>query len=153
MLRKIIKFNNNREGSALVMVVLVFLIITILSASVVFIFSSNLKMAVRQEDNMRAYYLALSGIDVTKSTLLSVLSVESGVEKTMFQKIRENNIALLQDSIPIEGEEVQIKVTYDNEDDVIIIDSTAPLSSGGTKTLSLRLEFSGNQFKEYWSTR
>src|SRR5687768_13260346 len=117
MFGKFFKFNNDREGSVLVMVVLVFLVITILFTSVVFIFSSNLKMATNQRENMRGHYLALSGIDVTKSTLLSILSVESGVEKTMFQKIRENNIALLQDSIPIEGEEVQIKVTYDNVDD------------------------------------
>lgn len=151
MFSKILKLNNNRDGSAIVMVILVFLIITILLTSVVFIFSSNLKMATHQEENMRGYYLALSGIDVTKSTLLSVLSVESGVEKTMFQKIRESNIALLEDSINIEGKEVYIKVTYDNGDDVITIDSTAPLGSGGTKTLSLRLEFSGNQFKEYWA--
>jgi hypothetical protein len=153
MSKGIIKFNNKRTGSAMVFVILLFLITIIIITGVNFLFSSNLRMSVAQEENMRAYYLALSGIDVTKATLLSTLYVDSGVEKTMFQKIRESNIALLEDNIDIEGKIVDIKVTYDKGDDVITIDSTAPLGSGSTKTLSLQLEFSGNQFKEYWVMR
>ena len=151
MLRKIFKLNNRRSGSAIVFVVLLFLITMIVFSSVNFIFSSNLKMSVAQEENLRAHYLTLSGIDITKATLLSTLYVDAGVEKTMFNKIREAKIASLTDSITIDGEVVDIEVTFDEAEDVITINSTANLKSGNTKTLSLELEFSGNQYRERWS--
>lgn len=151
MSRKLVKINNRRSGSAIVFVVILFLITMIVFASVNFIFSSNLKMSVAQEENLRAHYLTLSGIDITKSTLLSTLYVDAeGVEKTMFEKIRENNIALLEDSVTIDGEVVDIEVTYDEEEDIITINSTANLRTGNTKSLALELEFSGNQYRERW---
>jgi type II secretory pathway component PulK len=151
MLRRILKLNNRRSGSAMVFVLILFLITMIIFASVNFIFSSNLKMSVAQEENLRAYYLTLSGIDITKSTLLSTLYVDgAGVEKTMFEKIREAKIASLTDSIDIDGEDVDIEVTYDETEDVITISSTATLKSGNTKHLALELEFSGNQYRERW---
>ena len=150
MSRKILKLNNRRSGSAIVFVVILFLITMIIFAGVNFIFSSNLKMSVAQEENLRAHYLTLSGIDITKSTLLSTLYVDAGVEKTMFNKIREAKIASLTDSITIDGEVVDIDVTYDEAEDIITINSTANLKSGNTKTLALELEFSGNQYRERW---
>jgi len=150
MLRKILKLNNRRSGSAIVFVVILFLITMIIFVGVNFIFSSNLKMSVAQEENLRAHYLTLSGIDITKSTLLSTLYVDAGVEKTMFNKIREAKIASLTDSITIDGEVVDIDVTYDEAEDIITINSTANLKSGNTKTLALELEFSGNQYRERW---
>ena len=150
MSRKILKLNNRRSGSAIVFVIILFLITIIVFASVNFIFSSNLKMSVAQEENLRAHYLTLSGIDITKSTLLSTLYVDAGVEKTMFNKIREAKIASLTDSITIDGEVVDIDVTYDEAEDIITINSTANLKSGNTKTLALELEFSGNQYRERW---
>jgi len=150
MLKGILKLNNRRSGSAIVFVVILFLITIIVFTSVNFIFSSNLKMSVAQEENLRAHYLTLSGIDITKSTLLSTLYVDAGVEKTMFNKIREAKIASLTDSITIDGEVVDIDVTYDEAEDIITINSTANLKSGNTKTLALELEFSGNQYRERW---
>ena len=150
MSRKIFKLNNRRSGSAIVFVVILFLITMIIFVGVNFIFSSNLKMSVAQEENLRAHYLTLSGIDITKSTLLSTLYVDAGVEKTMFNKIREAKIASLTDSITIDGEVVDIDVTYDEAEDIITINSTANLKSGNTKTLALELEFSGNQYRERW---
>ncbi len=151
MLRKIFKLNNRRAGSAIVFVVILFLITIIVFTSVNFIFSSNLKMSVAQEENLRAHYLTLSGIDITKSTLISTLYVDgNGVERTMFEKIRLDNIASLTDSINIDGEVVYIEVTYDETEDIITISSTANLKSGNTKSLALELEFSGNQYKEKW---
>lgn len=150
MSKRIFKLNNRRSGSAMVFVVVLFLITMIVFASVNYIFSSNLKMSVAQEENLRAHYLTLSGIDITKSTLLSTLYVDAGVEKTMFEKIRADNIASLTDSITIDGEVVDIYVTYDDAEDIITINSTANLKSGNTKHLALKLEFSGNQYRERW---
>lgn len=150
MSKRIFKLNNRRSGSAMVFVVILFLITMIVFAGVNFIFSSNLKMSVAQEENLRAHYLTISGIDITKSTLLSTLYVDAGVEKTMFEKIRADNIASLTDSITIDGEVVDIDVTYDDAEDIITINSTANLKSGNTKHLALKLEFSGNQYRERW---
>lgn len=151
MLRRIFKSNNRRTGSAMVFVLILLLITMIIFISVNFIFSSNLKMSVAQEENLRAHYLTLSGIDITKSTLLSTLYVDSNnVERTMFEKIRLDNIASLEDSITIDGETVDIDVTYDEAEDVITINSTVNLKSGNTKSLGLELKFSGNQYKERW---
>ena len=150
MSKGIIKFNNKRTGSAMVFVILLFLITIVVITGINFLFSSNLKMSVAQEENLRAYYLTLSGIDITKSTLLSTLEIDAGVEKTMFNKIREEKITSLEDSITIDGEVVDIEVTYDEGEDVITISSTATLKSGNTKTLALELEFSGNQYRERW---
>ncbi len=151
MSRKIFKLNSKRSGSAMVFVLILFLITMIVFTSVNFIFSSNLKMSVSQEENLRAYYLTLSGIDITKSTLLSTLYVDAdGLDKTMFEKIRTDNIASLTDSITIDGEVVDIDVTYDDAEDIITINSTANLKSGNTKHLALELEFSGNQYRERW---
>lgn len=150
MSRKIFKLNNRRSGSAMVFVVMLFLITIIIFVGVNFIFSSNLRMAVKQEEGLRAHYLALSGIDITKSTLISTLYVGGGAEKTMFNEIREKKIASLVDSIDIDGEVVDIEVTYDETEDIITISSTANLKSGNTKSLALELEFSGNQYKEKW---
>jgi FlaG/FlaF family flagellin (archaellin) len=151
MSRKILKLNNRRTGSAMVFVLILFLITIIVFTGVNFIFSSNLKMSVAQEENLRAHYLTLSGIDITKSTLLSTLYVDAdGVERTMFEKIRKDNIASLEDSITIDGEVVDIDVTYDETEDIITINSIANLKSGNTKNLALELEFSGNQYRERW---
>ena len=151
MSRKILKLNNRRTGSAMVFVLILFLITLFVFTGVNFIFSSNLKMSVAQEENLRAHYLTLSGIDITKSTLLSTLYVDAdGVERTMFEKIRKDNIASLEDSITIDGEVVDIDVTYDETEDIITINSTANLKSGNTKNLALELEFSGNQYRERW---
>ena len=151
MLRRIYELNNRRTGAAMVFVIILLLITMIIFISVNFIFSSNLKMSVAQEENLRAHYLTLSGIDITKSTLLSILYVDGGgVERTMFEKIRADKIASLNDSIAIDGEVVDIDVTYDEAEDVITINSAVNLKSGNTKSLGLELKFSGNQYKERW---
>ena len=147
---KKLKLNNKRTGSAMVFVIILFLITMIVITGINFLFSSNLKMSVAQEENLRAYYLTLSGIDITKSTLLSILYVDAGVEKTMFNKIREEKIPSLKDSITIDGEVVDIEVTYDDKEDAVTINSKANLKSGNTKTLALELKFSGNQYRERW---
>lgn len=148
---KKLKLNNKRTGSAMVFVIILFLITMIVITGINFLFSSNLKMSVAQEENLRAYYLTLSGIDITKSTLLSTLYVDDGVEKTMFSKIREEKIPSLTDSITIDGEVVNIEVTYDETEDAITINSKANLKSGNTKALALELKFSGNQYRERWT--
>lgn len=152
MLANKYKFNRNREGSVLVFVLITFLITVIIVSSVAFVFSSNLKMAKNQEDNMRAHYLVHSGVDITLSTLLNTLYVEDGVEKTIIDKLKkENTTVQLIDDIDIDGNIVNITVDYVKDIDEINIKSSTLLKSGGTKEISLRLEWSGNRFKTRWN--
>lgn len=146
------KLNRNRKGSVLAFVLVVFLIIVVISTTVAFLFSSNLRMAVNQEENMRAHYLNLSGIDVTLSTLLSPLYVESGKDKSIIDKLRKDKVqTTLTDEIDIDGKIVGITVVYDKDEDELTITSSTTLESGASKDLSLRLEFSGNKFRMRWT--
>lgn len=71
MFSKIIKFNNNREGSAIVWVVILLVIISIITVSVIFIARQNTIETVGQEQRIRAYYLSLSGIEIGYAALMS----------------------------------------------------------------------------------
>lgn len=59
----------NNRGSALVFIVIAFLIVTILASSVLFIFNTNLKQAKHQEYSLEAYYLAYSGVEMAFSAI------------------------------------------------------------------------------------
>lgn len=132
-------------------VLIIFLVIVILASTVAFVFLSNLKMAKVQEENMRAHYLVHSGIEMTLSTLLNTLYVEDGEEKTIIDKMKKDNVSLqLKDNIDIEGKQVKVIVDYIKNSNEININSSTILESGGTKELSLLLEFSGNNFKTRW---
>ena len=68
------KFNNNRQGSALAFVLIIFLVLSILTLSILFIFNNNLKQAKRQQDSIEAYYLAYSGAELAYTALLTEVS-------------------------------------------------------------------------------
>ncbi len=67
----VLKLNNKRQGSAYAFVLVVFLIISIIGSSILFIFNNNLKQAKRQQDSLEAYYLAYSGVEMAYAALLS----------------------------------------------------------------------------------
>lgn len=146
------KFNRNRSGSILVFVLIAFLVIVILTSSVALMFSSNLKMATNQEENMRVHYLLLSGVDLTLSTLLSPLYAEGTEDKSIIDKLRkENTNVTLNDEIDIDGKKVKVNVVYVKDSKEIAIKSSTVLKSGSTKELLLTLEFSGNKFRKIWN--
>lgn len=62
----------NRNGNALVFMLMIFLVISILTTSILFIFNSNLKQAKHQQNLMEAYYLAYSGAEMAYYALLAV---------------------------------------------------------------------------------
>lgn len=71
MFSKALKFNNQREGSALVWVVILLVIITIITTSVIYIARQNTIETVNQERRIKAYYLALSGIEIGYAALMA----------------------------------------------------------------------------------
>ncbi len=60
----------NKNGVSLIYVMLVLFVMVILSFAIFTLFSINLEQARRQEDSMRAHFVALSGVDVTFAALL-----------------------------------------------------------------------------------
>ena len=152
MFNKKLNLKNDRKGAILAYVVILLLIISIIASSVVYMFSSNLKLAKHQEDNMRAHYLVHSGVDIALSTLLNPLEVKDGVEKSIIDKIRRDNETIqLKDEIEIDGKKVQITVDYTKNSKEMTITSSTKLESGDTKKIALTLEFSGGSFKTRWN--
>ncbi len=147
MNKKIVSFMMNENGVAIIHVLIVFTVLSIVSASVAFISSTNLKQSVTQEEKMRAHYLMLGGIDVTRSTLLMPLYVDNDKEKNMIDWIIANNHSLLEDSIDIEGETVEIKVNYNFANREIAITSSL---QGTLYSLTLILNVSGPTYSERW---
>lgn len=58
-----------RRGSVLVFVLIIFLVVSIITSTVIFIFNNNLKQAKHQQDRMEAYYLAYSGAELAYAAL------------------------------------------------------------------------------------
>ena len=142
----------NREGAALVFVIMALLVLIIFTSSVAFIFASNHKQALIQEKNIKEHYLKSSAIDVTISTLLSTLQVDDeGIEKTMIDVIRskKENLALA-DIIEIDGQKVEINLFYDGVKDKTRISSNVVYGTDVSKKLSAVLEFSGTQYRMIW---
>lgn len=128
------------SGAALVFTLLAFLVLMIFMSSLVFVFASNHKQAVRQKDQIQAYYLALSGIDVVKSTLIMPLYVESEEERNMMDRIKNNGPNLIEDSFTIDGEEIEVSVEYDNSRNIFIISSEVTTSKGAQSKIELEID-------------
>lgn len=141
-----------REGAALMFVIMVLFVLIIFSSSVAFLFSLNHRQALMQEKNMKEHYLKLSAIDVTISTLLSTLEVDSNnVEKTMIDVIKGiKNDIILEDEIQIDGQKVGIRLFYDKKNNKTNIYSFVIYDNENSKELSVALEFSGNQYRMIW---
>lgn len=60
----------DREGSILVFVLVIFLVLSMLTMSILNIFSTNTKQMVAQRNNMKAYYLAQSGVEIAYAAII-----------------------------------------------------------------------------------
>ncbi|MEA4890469.1 MAG: hypothetical protein VB070_13515 [Clostridiaceae bacterium] len=65
------KSASSKKGSALSVVMLVLAVIMIITTVIASMYSVNLQQAKLQEDRMKAYYLALSGVEVGYSALMT----------------------------------------------------------------------------------
>ena len=61
---------HSKKGMALMVVVSLFMVLMIILASMSLVYQSNLRQTSQQEENMKAYYLALSGIELAYSALI-----------------------------------------------------------------------------------
>lgn len=63
---------SSKKGAALTAVMIIMVVVMIIIAVIMSLFTSNLKQAKYQESKTQAYYLALSGIDLSLSALMQV---------------------------------------------------------------------------------
>ncbi len=143
----------NKKGSILVFVVFIFLIVSIMAATISVLFSNNLTQAKRQENNLRAHYLAMAGVDMTIATLMSTVEISNGKEIKMYEKIMKDNknVDGLEDSIDLDGEEINIILTYNKVDEEFTIISSVETKDKSSKELSLNIGFSGSTYKTIWN--
>lgn len=66
-----IKYYKKEQGSALVMVVLAFMVITIIVTSVFVLAGNNTKQVASQNEGIESYYIARSGAEATYQALLT----------------------------------------------------------------------------------
>lgn len=153
------KFITNRKGSALAFIIIIFFVLSIMASTISILFLSNLTQAKKQENNLKAHYLAMSGIDVTIATLMSTVEVSpTGEEVKMYKKIINNRTdSELEDNLNsvlgLNGtsEKVTIKLKYNKDKKEFTIISQAEIKESITKELSLNLTFSGNTYKKKWN--
>jgi len=132
-------FKKNK-GFALPMVLLIMVVLMILFISVSFIADANSKQVATQEDNLRAYYLARSGIDIAYAALMEE---KDGVPKIM-KFIDDTKVKELTDELYLPNDSnlvgiVNINVSkVDNE---VRIQAIAKTSKGnGSSKLSLYID-------------
>lgn len=70
MRRKTKEILSDRRGAALIFVILALVLVSIFALAIASLVHGNLDQAINQESDMQAYYLALSGQDLTYSALL-----------------------------------------------------------------------------------
>lgn len=100
MIEKIIIYNNNRKGSALVWMILAFTITMILLSSIVFLTQQDLRETVMQEERLQTYYIAAAGIDLTYAALMDPINNPKKIEAAI-TKIGSTGNKKLTDTINI----------------------------------------------------
>jgi len=68
--KKMNKILNNENGFSLPLILVIFVVFSILFTSAIFVTQTNTSQIDSQEDNLRAYYVARSGIDIAYAALM-----------------------------------------------------------------------------------
>jgi type II secretory pathway component PulK len=74
---------NKNKGGAFIVVLIALVVVSILTAALASLVNSNLKMAKHTENSLRAYYLALSGVDITVAALLKQTIEDTDLTDTL----------------------------------------------------------------------
>ncbi len=139
----------NRKGAALISVITAVAILMIVMASVVFVARQDVLETIMQEERLRTYYIASSGIELTYAALMNP-DFEPKKLQTAITKLKENGNTPLFDSIAIGDAgiaDVTIKRVTVNEKDWLQITSVGQLIGKSTEvTTTMRInEANSNQ--------
>lgn len=125
------------KGFVLSTVLMVMMVLSILFVSIVTITKTNTKQVVTQEDNLRAYYLARSGIDIAYTALMKETDDgEKNIQKFIDRKEETLNdrLALPNKDDPIGYVDIEVS----KEGNEIKIHAKAEIANGpGKSSLSL----------------
>lgn len=127
---------------ALMVVVSVFAVISIILASIVFVFQNNLSQASGQEERMKAYYLALAGIELGYTALIKNTNSDPNGDPIYYytQALPFSTTPALTQEITLEGGTVAVeakRVSLDG-DDWIEITATGHTTSSAVRTSTMR---------------
>lgn len=134
---------SDQRGAALIFVLLALVIVSILAVAIASLVRSNLSQTVSEEDTLKAYYLAMSGQDLTYAALLQEDAHGQTMVDTAFSEAAHSNVAdtpVLNDTLAIGDGSVNVTVRAlekDSERWVEITSAAALTDSSVTKTLVL----------------
>lgn len=132
----------SRKGSALVLVVIVMFLVSAFSAIVLMLFQSTLTLAMRQNRNTEAYYLAYSGAELAYSAL-------AADNNDLFNRIKAGTVTSRSQTISADNGTIQVVATrvnsgssyYGNYPLWIQVTATGTLTNGGiSKTRTLLID-------------
>lgn len=143
---------NNKNGAALVFVIMVLAVVCIFFGIMTTMFQGNLKQAKAQENDMRAYYLSLAGSDLVFAALIGEWP-EAEIKDTLaYEKFNpvdnpsSSSITPLKDKLMLEEGDVDITVTgFDdsNGERWVEIKADSKLDdSAASKTMKLQFQLS-----------
>lgn len=124
---KALPYLKNRKGGVLAFVLIIFLIVTIIASSILYIFNTNLKQAKHQQDRMEAYYLAYSGAEIAYAALNENNTILANLVANPSAKEETKNIIFGNGKIDV----VAMKTDETNFNGWIKITSTAVLNKNG----------------------
>lgn len=133
---------NNKKGMSLVFVILVLLVLSILSMAIFTLFTSNMRQAQRQENVIRAHYLAISGVEVTFAALMQGNTNERLVN-TYFNEPINISVDPIEDSIEMDAGLVDVTVsTYVEEGNRwVLITSVGTLDTADSVSQTVEMRF------------
>jgi len=114
--KKMNKILNNENGFSLPLILVFFVVFSILFTSAIFVTQTNTSQIDSQEDNLRAYYVARSGIDIAYAALMQadVSPYDKKVDRLIAEDATITHIALnVPKDNPIGTVDITVKVVND----------------------------------------
>lgn len=134
-IKKINRVIKSNEGSIMVLVLMVFLVIFIATTSVLYLNMTNTRQIVAQRNNIQSYYLAHSGVEIGFAALMT------DNEELLTQIVNNTPHTLVQNDIPYgkdNKDKINIIIKYTPEDKNVTIISTGTHNlSNKTTTLTM----------------
>ncbi len=137
------------KGFALPVVLMVMVVLSILFISIITIAQANTKQVAIQEDNLRAYYLARSGIDIAYAALMEEKDGELKINKFLKdskETLTHENLPLPNNTDPVGYVDIEVSKIGDE----VKIHAVARMAKGsGTSSLSFYID-KNNFTKNRW---
>lgn len=157
IMEKLFKIIKRRNGAVLPIVMLTFMVLMILLASVMTLFNNNLRQAKRQEEMVQAHYIALAGIDLAVAALLQEGTIGGPEDTLLYDQFGSHrpfsDTPVLQHTIYLDNDEALIRIrAIDTGERWVEIRSVGTLSAtGATRIITLRF-LTDNPEVQQWDT-